>query len=142
MPTSTKGRAYHTQQVHYLRTRLTAAQIGSAGSQIYIGTLPAGSIRYGNTLIHVKTVFSDNQQLHVGSSGDGGYFHSAVSLASGKTELTSGALGALTSDMDVFAKLTSQSTAGAVGIAAGEFEIIIPYVPENDNLQRSTKYDT
>lgn len=139
----TAGRTFHTQQTHYLRSRVTAAQYGStAGAQLKIGVLPKGALRLGDAIVQVVTGFTDNHQLQIGSSGSPTMFASAITLSQGtRAVLTQGAHAPLTSDMDVFVQLTSQSTAGATGVAAGEFEVVIPFVPPNDNKNRTTQFD-
>lgn len=142
MGTSVKGRSFPTQQIHYLRSRFTAAQIGSASTAVLLGTLPAGALRQGDAIVQTITAFTDNHQLQIGSSGSPTMFASAVTLSGGvRAVLTQGAHNPLTADMDVYVMLTSQSTAGAVGIAVGVFEVVLPYTPPNDNLDRTTQYD-
>lgn len=140
MGTSVKGRSFVSQQTHYIRKRVTAAKV-PASTPYLIGTLPAGSMFFGDSVVQVVTAFTDNHSLKLGSSGDDDFIGGTITLATGKRELTSGAYNPLTADLDIYAKLTSQSTAGAVGVAAGEFEVIISYVPNNDDLENSTQYD-
>lgn len=124
------ARQFHTQQVHYLRKRITYADNGTV---VQVGTIPAGSI-FLKTIsgVVVRTAFNGDttNTVSIGPSTDSGTDLWATALALGSI----GPVGfdeavAQYVSSDTIASATVTSTASA---SAGVAEVIICYIPNND----------
>ena len=148
MPTSTKGRAFHQQLSHYIRSGgYTVAQLGGTGNRTTIGTIPAGSLIKPSATLIVTTTFDVVTAVGIGSTtaaGNGFILNNGIGALSAGVPITNGAgnwIGPLTGDLDVTIHISALLT-GLTMPTAGAFEAIVEYIPNNDNLQRSTNFDT
>lgn len=138
MATNTAGttaRRYETQQVHYLRKRITYA---IENTVIDIGTIPAGASVIGGG-VHVITAFNDSgtDQLDVGFR-DGSSTDDPNGYA---TLLDLSAVGFIALD-ELAATSNIQQTADAIvtctylgqnnNASAGVADVIVTYVVDND----------
>lgn len=138
MATGTAGttaRQYATQQVHYLRFRVTYSDAGIS-TGVAKQTLPSGAIIIGTDIL-IATTFNagSTNVLTVGTngttannmvaSGDVDETTGAITL---NVKPTSSALGVLSSDAVVYAKYTQTGTAGTTGDAT----VLVKYIPSND----------
>ena len=121
------ARQTHYQQVHYLRTTVALADLGSV---VKIGTLPAGA-RILTTQVYVETAFNagTTNTLDIGNAGSASaYMAAATSLvgATGqKSAAPSGLNGVVAADTDVLATFGQSGTAATTGLAS----IVISYIP-------------
>ena len=123
------GREFHTQQVHYLRKRITFAD----SAAVTVGVLPAGAVvlRGG---VAVQTAFNaaTTNVLDIGTSGDDDGF---------ATDLALGAVGVIvadematsndwysTSEQTITATYAQTGTAATAGVGF----VWIEYLPNND----------
>ncbi len=131
MPLSTKvARQFHSQQIHYLRKTISYA---NNGQTVEVGVIPAGSIIVkAISGAAVITAFNGNttNTVSIGPSTDSGTDLWATSLALGTTTFVpfdEAVSNRVESDTIVSAAVTSTASA-----SAGEAEIIIAYIPDND----------
>lgn len=136
MATGTAGtvaRQLATQQVHYLRKRVT---FSDEGTEITVGIIPAGSSVIGGG-VHVVTAFDDSSTIDVGFK-DGNSTDDPNAYA---TALTATAIGFITLDeLDATTniqqtqdhKVTATVNDGSGAVSAGEADVIIMFVPDND----------
>jgi hypothetical protein len=135
MATGTQGstaRVYHQQMVHYLRKGVSYLD---KGATLDVGTIPAGAlISFASSGVFVTQIFNGTANaLNIGASTDPGQdnFGSALALtALGGVPLDEGAniSPMVTADTKVQVNL-----AGVTGApTAGQAEIVIAYVPDND----------
>lgn len=127
---ATSARQYTSQQVHYLRKGITYADNGST---VTVGTIPAGSqIIKPMSGVAVNVAFDGNSSnvLDIGASTDSGTnnFATQLSLASIAFVALDEAV-TMTVSVDTTIQALVTSTASA---AAGQGEIIICYIPDND----------
>ena len=136
MATGTAGstaRAYHTQQVHYLRKRITYADFGTT---VTVGTIPAGASVIGGG-VHIVTAFN--------SSGtdllDVGFIGSTTDADAYATDLTLAAVGYLAFDelgattniqQTVDTTVTCAPAQSVADATAGVADVIVMYVVDND----------
>jgi hypothetical protein len=127
---ATAARQYSTQQVHYLRRGITYADNGST---VVVGIIPAGAqIIKPMSGVAVNVAFDGNSSnvLDVGASTDSGTnnFATNLSLASiAFVALDEAVTMTVSVDTTISALVTSTASA-----TAGQGEIIICYVPDND----------
>lgn len=130
---ATPARQYHTQQVHYLRKRITFAD---EGNEVTVGYMPAGASVIGGGA-HIVTAFDDTSTIDIGfkdgSSTDdpNGYATALVATAVGLKALDE--LAATTNvqqTTDCTVTVTLNDGTGAV--SAGVADIIVTYVVDND----------
>lgn len=136
MATGTAGttaRQYATQQVHYLRKRVT---FEDEGTEVTVGIIPAGSSVIGGGA-HIVTAFDDTSTIDVGfkdgSSTDdpNAYATALTATAVGFIELD--ALGATTNIQQTQDHLVTATVNDGTGaVSAGVADIIVMYVPDND----------
>lgn len=134
MATGTAGstaRQYHTQQVHYLRRGFSYTDDGST---LDIGTVPAGAIVI-NAGVIVKTAFNagSTNVLDIGTSSDTDGFATDLALGTIGRVLademaTSNDLGPYAADTLIQCVVDLTGTAAS----AGEGEVFIEYIPDND----------
>jgi hypothetical protein len=125
-----EARQYHTQQVHYLRRTVTFANNGAV---LEVGTIPAGSlILRPASGVHVITAFNagSSNVLDIGTTATADLFG---------TDLALGSVGFVAVDENVAGFRTSAATAitasvvlGGTAATAGEGEVVICYIPDND----------
>jgi hypothetical protein len=132
MPTGTAGsaaRQYETQQVHYLRRSITFADHGLT---LTVGTIPAGAlVLKALSGVHVTTAFNaaGADTLDIGPSTDSGTDLWATALDMSATNF-------IPMDENVSLLVTVdtivQCDVTASGATAGAAEVIICYIPDND----------
>ncbi|TIO15625.1 MAG: hypothetical protein E5X86_19850 [Mesorhizobium sp.] len=137
MATNTAGtnaRFYETQQVHYLRKRITFADYGTT---VTVGKIPAGaSVIDGG--VHVVTAFN--------SSGtdllDVGFIGSTTDADAYATDLTMAAVGYIPFDelgattniqQTVDTTVTCAPAQSVADATAGVADVIVAFVVDNDN---------
>lgn len=135
MATDTAGttaRQYHTQQVHYLRKRITFADFGTT---VNVGVIPANSCVIGGG-VHITTAFnsSGTDLLNVGfvgSTTDADGYATLLTLAAvGYIALDE--LAATTNIMQTVDTTVTCAPAQSVADAtAGVAEVIVLYIPPN-----------
>ena len=125
------AREYHQQLVHYCRKGIV---FGDDGKTVTVGTIPAGSlILKPISGVAVTTVFNggSTNTLDIGPSTDTGTNLWATLLALGT-------LGYIPLDEAVTNLVTVETTVQAYVVSTasastGAGEILIAYVPDNDN---------
>jgi hypothetical protein len=126
---TTPARQFHTQQIHYLRKEITYAD---AGVQKTVGVIPAGSVIVKPISgVNVSTAFnsSGTDLLDIGTSADDDLYATDLSVAAvGYQALDEAVSMKVTSDTTITATY-AQSVADAT---AGVAEVVIAYVPDND----------
>jgi len=127
---ATAARQYHQQMVHYLRKSM--AYDGTTASAVTVGVLPAGAVIVPNASgAFVTTAFAADttaQTLDIGISADPDEYASALVLTTaGQIELDVETDLLAPTDLTV----TATMTAGTLP-TAGELEVIIAYIPDND----------
>lgn len=124
------GRQFHTQQIHYLRKSITYADDGLT---VDVGYLPAGAqIVKPISGVSVNVAFNGGttNTLDVGPSTDSGTNLWATLLALGSIAFVpfdEAVTLLISTDTLVQAKVVSTASA-----SAGQAEIIIAYIPDND----------
>jgi hypothetical protein len=127
----TTARQSHLQHVHYLRKSFTYL---NDGQTLYVGTIPAGAtLLIPISGVQVDVLFNGNatNTLDIGATTDSGTNDIATALALG----TAGFIPidvvttpkTLTADTSISVLVTSTASA-----SAGNGEIIICYIPDND----------
>lgn len=133
MATGTRGttaRQYASQQIHYLRKGITFADNGKT---VDVGTLPAGALilkPLSGVVVNVAFNGDATNTLDIGPSTDSGTNLWATILALGTIgliPLDEAVTMLVAADTKVSAKVVSTADA-----SAGEGEIIIAYIPDND----------
>lgn len=125
------GRAFHTQQIHYLRKSITYED---GGTTVEIGTLPAGAqILKPLSGVAVNIAFNGGttNTCSIGPTSDSGTDLYATALALGTIGFVpfDEAVSLLVGSSDV---PVSAAVVSAASPSAGQAEIIIAYVPDND----------
>lgn len=131
---ATAARQYHTQQMHYLRKRITYADYGTT---VTVGVIPAGASVVGGG-VHIKTAFN--------SSGtdllDVGFIGSTTDADGYATQLTLAAVGWIVLDelatttniqQTVDTTVTCAPAQSVADATAGVADVIIWFVPSNDH---------
>lgn len=136
MATGTQGnnaREFHTQQVHYLRKRITFADEGDV---VDIGRIPAGASVIGGG-VHVVTAFDDTTTIDVGFRGGSstddpnGLATALVGTAVGFKALDE--LAATTNIQQTSSCIITASVNDGTGaVSAGVADVIVTYVVDND----------
>ena len=123
------ARQYDTQQVHYLRRSITFAD---AGLTLTIGTIPAGAIVLkALSGVHVTTAFNaaGADTLDIGPSTDSGTDLWATALDMSATNfIPMDESVSLLVSVDTIVQCDVTSS----GSSAGAAEVIICYIPDND----------
>lgn len=134
MATGTAGstaRQYSQQMVHYLRKGITYADDGTT---VDVGTIPAGSLLLKPLSgVYVNTAFNGatTNTLDIGPSTDSGTNLWGTLLALGSiAHVPLDEAVAMTVSVDTLVQAAVVSTTGA---SAGEAEIVIAFIPDNDN---------
>lgn len=137
MATGTAGttaRAFHTQQVHYLR-KSVAFNTADIATGVKVGTLPAGA-KVVDAVTHVTTVFNA-ATTNVLTAGTNSTAYDNIVGAADVTEGTVGGYRAaivtagaqtLSADTVVYARYTQSGAAATTGAAT----IMVMYVLDND----------
>lgn len=123
------ARQYSYQQVHYLRKSFTFADDGTV---LTLGTIPAGAqICKQSSGVYVNVAFNagTNNFLDIGTSANDDLYGTDLSLATIAFVPLDEAV-----TMIVAADTTLTATVDLTGTAAtaGEGEIVITYIPDND----------
>lgn len=133
MTTGTAGttaRQYSQQMVHYLRKGITYADDGTT---VDVGTIPAGSlILKPLSGVYVNTAFNGatTNTLDIGPSTDSGTNLWGTLLALGSIAMVPlDEAVAMSVSVDTLVQAAVVSTTGA---SAGEAEIVIAFIPDND----------
>lgn len=124
------ARQFHTQQVHYLRRGITFADNGVA---VTVGEIPAGAlILKPASGVHVVTVFNagTSNVLDIGTSADDDLFGTDLALGTANFVPLDESIGGYR----VAATTTITATVALSGTAAttGDAEVVIAYIPDND----------
>src|SRR5574337_1349801 len=129
----TNPRQTQFQQVHYFRKRFNWNDAG-IGTGVYIGTVPAGSIIVG-TDYYVDTAFNAGTTNVVTVGGNASSYNDVLATPTNTTGTlgqnvapTGSSKGPLAADLDLFAMYTSTGTAPS----AGQIDVVIKYIPNND----------
>src|SRR5690242_3754491 len=127
---ATTARQYSQQMIHYLRKSITYADDGKT---VDVGTIPAGALvlkPLSGVAVNVAFNGGTTNTLDIGPSTDAGTNLWATILALGSIAFVpiDEAVTTLVS-VDTLVQAKVVSTAGAT---AGEGEIIIAYIPDND----------
>ena len=130
---STPARLLQTQQVHYLRKRITYADYGTT---VNVGVIPAGASVIGGG-VHIVTAFnsSGTDLLNVGFVGgttDADGYATLLTLAAvGYIELDE--LGATTNiQQSVDTTVTCAPAQSVADATAGAADVIVLFIPNND----------
>lgn len=126
----TTARAYHTQQVHYLRKSI--AHTDDDGPALTVGILPAGAtIIKPISGVQVDTVFDagTTNTLNIGTTADDNLYGTLLALGAATFVPLDEAVG-LTVAVDTTITATVVLTGAASTAGAGE--VIIAYIPDND----------
>lgn len=128
------ARQLETQQVHYLRKRITFADYGTT---VVVGYMPAGASVVPGSGVHIVTAFN--------SSGtdllDIGFIGGTTDADAYATQLTLAAVGFIACDelaattniqQSVVTTVTCAPAQGAADATAGVADVIICYIPNND----------
>jgi hypothetical protein len=124
------ARQFHTQQIHYLRKSISYLDDGKT---VVVGTIPAGAqILKPLSGVAVNVAFNggSTNTLDIGPSDDTGTNLWATLLALGTIAFVpfdEVVTLLVASDTEVSAKVVSTASA-----SAGQGEIIIAYIPDND----------
>ena len=131
MATNTAGsvaRNYNKQMVHYLRKGITYEDNGST---VTVGVIPAGSVILKPISgVAVTTAFNGDttNTLDVGPSTDTDLWATDLALGSlAYVPIDEAVANIVTTDTTVQAVVTSTASA-----SAGAAEIVIAYIPDND----------
>lgn len=127
------ARQYHTQQMHFLRKRITFADFGTT---VNVGVIPAGATVVGGG-VHVITAFN--------SSGtdllDVGFVGGTTDADGYATDLTLAGVGFIPLDelaattniqQSVDATVTCAPAQSVADATAGVADVIVWYVPNTD----------
>lgn len=125
MPVGT-ARLLHTQQAHYFRKRVNFNDAGIA-SGVYFGTIPAGAMIIQQN-IRVNTAFNagTTNAINVGTTAGGSQLFTDAATAGAR--LPTVANLSFATDTDLFVSYTQTGTVAT----AGQADIVIEYVPNND----------
>lgn len=136
MATNTAGsnaRQYATQQVHYLRKRITFAD---EGTEVTVGTIPAGASVIGGG-VHIVTAFDDTSTIDVGfkdgSSTDDPNAYATALVATAVKFITLDELAATTNVQQTVDHLVTVTlNDGSGNVSAGAADVIVTFVVDND----------
>lgn len=128
------AKAYHTDQVHYLRADVAFNTPGIGGATgVVIGTLPAGA-RIVDVIVAIDTVFNaaTTNVLTVGDAANvqrlATNTETAPTVAGGKRAALSGGIGyRVPADTPLIARYTQTGTAATTGAA----HIMVAYTVPN-----------
>lgn len=128
MAAASKARAFHTQQVHFLRTLMNFNDPDIAGRRI--GTIPAGAnILRTNTVASTAVNAATTATLSVGFNAAAAtdLVNATSVIAATANVVTQAPSGKalLAADTDIFATLATTGTAPTTGVV----EVIVEYVP-------------
>lgn len=120
------ARQYHTQQVHYIRKRVTYNDAG-IGTGVVFGTLPAGAMIVDQD-VRCSTAFNagTTNALNVGTAAGGTQLFTDAATA-GARQPTIANLS-FAADTDLYVQFAQTGTAASAGVA----DIVIGFVPNND----------
>jgi hypothetical protein len=120
------ARQLHTQQIHYLRKRVNYND-SAIGTGVVMGTLPAGSMIVSQD-VRCNTAFNaaTTNALNVGTAAGGTQLFTDAATA-GARQPTKANLS-FASDTDIYVQYAQTGTAAT----AGQADIVIGYVPNND----------
>lgn len=133
MATNTAGtvaRQLPFQAVHYLRKSITFANDGTA---VTVGIIPSGSlIIKPMSGVHITTAFNGGgtDLLDVGTSANDDLFGTDLDLSSATFVALDEAIGGYLVTSDTTITATYTDTNGDA--TAGEAEVIICFIPDND----------
>lgn len=132
MATGTAGtvaRDYGRQMVHYLRKTVTFSDNGTA---VTVGIIPAGSVLLKPISgVSVATAFDagSTNTLNIGTSADDNLYATLISI--GATNFV--ALDeAVSNRVDADTTITATVVLTGTAATAGEAEVVICYIPDND----------
>lgn len=136
MPTNTaatSARRLHTQQVHYLRKRITFANLGTT---VNLGIIPAGASVIGGG-VHVITAFnSSGTDLldvgFVGSTTDADGYATDLDLATVGFKLLDELAATTNIQQSVDTTVTCIAAQSVADATAGIADVIVTYVVNND----------
>ena len=134
MTTNTAGttaRELPTQQVHYLRKKITYADSGIATGVKFPNPLPKGA-QILSTVVNITTAFAGGTPILTVGQNSSTYndIVAAADVAEGSTGATTVLRGSdlsFAADADVYAMVTNVGTG-----TTGEAVIVVSYVPDND----------
>jgi hypothetical protein len=120
------ARQLHTQQVHYIRKRVNWND-SSIGTGVVFGTLPAGAMIV-NQNVRCNTAFNaaTTNALNVGTAAGGTQLFTDAATAGARSPTIANL--SFASDTDLFVQYAQTGTAAT----AGQADIVISYVPNND----------
>lgn len=130
---ATNPRLLQTQQVHYLRKRVTYSNYGSV---VTVGTIPAGASVIGGG-VHVVTAFNSSGTDLI----DVGFIGGTTDDDAYATDLTLAAVGFIAFDelaattniqQSVDTTVTCTLAQGVADATAGAADVIVLFVPNND----------
>jgi hypothetical protein len=123
------ARQYPAQLVHYLRKTLLFSDSGAKT----VGVIPAGAlILKPASGAHVVTAFNaaTTNTLDIGTDADGDLFATALAAGSANFVACDEAIGGFRVNADTTVTATYNQSGTAA--SAGEAEIIVAYIPDND----------
>lgn len=135
MTVGSTARKLHTQQIHYLRCGVFAADNGKPKK---VGTLPAGAIMIQPISgVAVTTAFNagTTNTINIGTPADDDLYGTVMALGTKAFVPLDEAATAtnvntwlVTADTDIIATVVLSGTAAT----AGEAEVLIAFIPDND----------
>lgn len=133
MATNTSGskaRQYQAQLVHYLRKTIV---FGDDGTAVTVGIVPAGAVILKPASgVQVVTAFNagTSNVLDIGTTADADLFGTDLALGSANFVALDEAIGGYRVDSD--ATITATPALTGTAATAGEAEVLIAYIPDND----------
>jgi hypothetical protein len=120
------ARQLHMQQIHYFRKRVNYND-AAIGTGVVFGTLPAGAMIVTQN-VRVSTAFNagTTNALNVGTTAGGTQLFTDAATAGAR--LPTIASLTFAADSDLFVQYAQTGTAAT----AGQADIVIGYVPNND----------
>jgi len=133
---TTTARQYHQQMIHYLRKTITYLD---DGTEVTIGRIPAGSIILKPISgVAIVTAFNDTSTNVLDIGANGGASGALDDPDYWATDLALGTVGFVALDEAVTNRvafntiITASVDLTGTGASAGEAEVIIAYIPDND----------
>lgn len=130
----TRARQYHQQMVHYLRKTIT---FEDDATEVEVGWIPSGALILAPASgVHVVTAFNagTTNVLDIGAdTGNDDPDDYATDLAlgtAGFVAVDEGATGVFRATADT--KITATVALSGTAATAGEAEVVICYIPDND----------
>lgn len=125
MPIGT-ARLLHTQQAHYFRKRVNYNDAGIAAG-VFFGTIPAGAMIIQQN-VRVNTAFNagTTNALNVGTTAGGTQLFTDAATAGARSPAVANL--SFATDTDLYVSYAQTGTAAT----AGQADIVIEYVPNND----------